>query len=105
MISTTFAQEVENAFYQNENNNDATTWNTPDSFYKSNPYLIVLYVYISGSFHLCSSPFNSGLFFSGANLSDTIAIQDSLNDLILVSVPLLLRILTLFFQAARSRIF
>ena len=26
--------EVENAFYQNENNND-TTWNTPESFYKS----------------------------------------------------------------------
>ena len=48
---------------------------------------------------------NSGLFFSEANISDTIAIQDSLNDLILVSVPLLLRILTLFFLAARSTIF
>ena len=43
MISTTFAQEVENAFYQNENNNDTTTWNTPESFYKSTVNLIVLY--------------------------------------------------------------
>ena len=43
MISTTFAQEVENAFYQNENNNHTTTWNTPESFYKSTVNLIVLY--------------------------------------------------------------
>ena len=35
MISTTFAQKVENAFHQNENNNDTTSWNTPESFYKS----------------------------------------------------------------------
>lgn len=97
--------EVENAFYQNENNNDTTTWNTPESFYKSTPYLIiVLYVYINASFDLCSSPFNSSLFSSEANISAT-SIQDSLNDLILVSVPLLLRILTLFFLAARSTIF
>ena len=41
MISTIFAKKVENAFYQNENNNDTTTWNTPESFYKSIPYLII----------------------------------------------------------------
>ena len=98
------APEVESAFYQNENNNDTTTWNTPESFYKSTPYLIiVLYVYINASFDLCSSPFNSSLFSSEANISAT-SIQDSLNDLILIFVPLLLRIFTLFLLADRSNL-
>ena len=78
MISTTFAQELENAFYHNKNNNDTTTWNTPESFYKSIAYLIVLYVYTNASFDLCISPFPSEV-----NTSAT-SIQDSLNDLILV---------------------
>ena len=44
------------------------------------------------------------LLVSEANISAT-SIQDSLKNLILISVPLLLRIFRLFFLAARSTIF
>ena len=55
---------------------------TPKSFYNSAAYLIVLYVSLKASFDLCSSPFDSSLFSSEANISAT-STQDSLNDLIL----------------------